>query len=60
MFHFCVKTTLSCREAVQFVKITLTYTVLATSVAVMCKFYTCAFCSTMQTGKEENGINGKL
>lgn len=49
MFHFCVKITLSCREADQFVKIILTYTVLATSVAVICKFYTRAFCSTMQT-----------
>ena len=59
MFHFSVKNSLNCRETVQFVRIISTFTVLVTSV-VICKFYARAFCSTMQTGKEENRINGRL
>lgn len=53
-----MKNSLNCRETVQFVRIISTFTVLVSFVAVICKFYTRAFCSNTQIRKEENGING--
>lgn len=54
MFHFSEKNSLNFSGSVQFVKIILTFTALVTSVAVICKFYKCTFCSLRQTGKKEN------